>query len=426
MRRLFDKVIRNNFFQGGVILTVSNFIVGFMNYLFNVLIGRSLGPTGYGEIAALFSYLSILGIPIIILTSVIILKIGSRKEHNLAYAYALEGWIWIRIRKWWPILLAPILITPFISDMTNLSPLTSYFLIPYFILAVLSGFYDGAIQGLHLFMVSSLILVTLTSVKVLSGVITFFWFPHIGVILVLLFLSAVAKIIISRRVFKQVVTTAQIKEVSINKSLKDLYKQEHIWFTVASILSLTLIGNIDVIFVKRFFSAHEAGIFSAWSLFAKIILYIIGPIINISFIFFSSKKHSQYHQSSLVISLISLLIGGLGLSIIYYYFAPQLVSLMFGDKYTDLIPYIKLASVFGILYVGINHLNNYFLAKKSYLVFLLPIAIPFYVVSLMLFGKGIEELIYINILFGAIVTSLYFILYWIYNLKIRTSPQNVQ
>ena len=70
--KFIKRIWSNEFYQGGIIFTLASFVTSFMNYLFNVFAARGLGPSGYGEITTMFSYIAISSTPLAVLTTTII------------------------------------------------------------------------------------------------------------------------------------------------------------------------------------------------------------------------------------------------------------------------------------------------------------------------------------------------------------------
>ena len=177
-------------------------------------------------------------------------------------------------------------------------------------------------------------------------------------------------------------------------------------------MSIGLFSNIDIIYVKQMFSAEDAGIYSSWSLFAKIILYALGPLLGLSFIFFSNKKHEIYHQIFFIVSFIFLTILGLTGLFVYGSYSQQIIKLFFGPKFIPVMPYLEWAALFGIVYVMLLFMNNYFLAKKSKQSYILAASLPFYCIVLFIWGKDIGQVMLINIFFSFTVLSIYLLLYF--------------
>ncbi len=402
MRTRLKALSKNPFLQGGVFLTATNFITGFLNYFFNILAGRALGPAGYGEITALFSYLYIFSVPLAIVTNLMIQKIGSTSQDKVAYTHAIEVWFIQKIKRWWFLFILCGVLIPFIPQLTNLNPIAGYALIPFIALSFLSAVYDGAFQGLHLFLWFSFISVCVVILKLTGAVLAISGFPGLEMILLFLILSIIFKIFLSKHIFQGMIKKTNTSETIIFPARAlDILKENHLWITAISLLSITLLNNIDVIFVKKFFTAEEAGLYGSWSLFAKIIFYFISPLLSIGFIFFSSKEHENQHKRIFIGSLIFLVVMGIGSYIFYTFFGSFLILSFFGKQYEAIIPILSSASIFGILFVAILYINNFFLTQKSKLALLLPCSIPIYIIALFFIPKNLDAIIQLNIIFSS-------------------------
>lgn len=401
----------NAFIQGGVSLIISNFLIGFLNYSFNFLAGRSLGPSGYSEITALFSYLTILSVPVAIITSLTIKRIGSYGEKGYSYAQSLEEWFYTKLKKWWLFGAFLLVAVPFLPSLTNLDPLSAYILLPLLLLSFFSAFYDSLNQGLHLFTWFAVVAFTSTIIKLMGAGAAYTIVPEIWIVLTFLILSGVVQLTFSRWVFRSHVIQKNADKLFINKRIISVLKNRELIITTISILSITLLNNIDIIFAKKYLSAHEAGVYASWSLFAKIVFYVIGPIINLSFVFFSSKKHEGLHKRAFVYSVGIMAAFGVCSFIGYSLLGEFIVLTLFGSSFREVIPYLTLASVFGTLYMCITYFNNYSIAKGSNNALIIPIFIPFFIGSLFLFGNSIYAIMLVNITFVGLITLAFSLLY---------------
>lgn len=411
---LFKKMAQNSFFQGGILITAANFIGGFLNYLFNIFVGRALGPSGYGEITTLFSYLTILSIPVGIITQLIIIKIGSKKD-NILYTSALINWLILKFKKYWMIGILFVCLIPFIPQLTNLSPIIGYSLIPLVLLAYVIGLYDGMLQGLHVFFWASVIGILAVFIKFLGSVIVLHVWQQIGIIILFLVLSSVIKGIISHIKLSQIIKTVSKKPPVLSKNLISLLTDPQILLTSISGAAILILSNADIIYVKKVFSAEEAGIYGSWSLFAKVILYILGPIITVSFIFFSSKKYEAHHRLVLLGGIVMLVLSGLGALVGYGLYGNIIINVLFGKDFLQLVPFLEWASFFGISYTLIIFMNNYFLAKGNRAAYILAFTLPIYIGGLILYGSDLGKVMLVNIWFSFGVVGLYLLAF----IKIR-------
>lgn len=406
MMNLFRKTIKNSFFQGSLFVTVANFAGGFLNYLFNIFAARALGPEGYGNITALFSYVTVFSIPVGIITQLIIIKIGDKKD-TIGYTAGILDWFFERIRKFWIVGLLICIIIPFVPQLTNLSPLVGYTLVPLILLTYILALYDGVMQGLHMFFWVSLVGLISILIKFLSSIVVLTMWPNLAVIIIFMFISYIVKGLISQIKLTHVIKNTKHVIPSMNKTMTHLFKDTQIRLTAVSGAAILILSNIDVMYVKKMFSEEDAGIYGSWSLFAKIILYVLGPFITVSFIFFSSKKYSKYHRVALLGGITLLILCGFGAMMAYGLFGRELIDLLFGESFYSVIPFLEWASFFGTAYVLIMYLNNYFLAKGNNAAYILALTLPFYLIGLISYGKDLAQVILVNIWFSFGVLALY-------------------
>lgn len=412
MLKLLRKAWSNEFFQGSVFLTISSLIANLLNYFFNLLTGRVLGPVGFGEITALFSYITIFSVPLTVITFVIIQKLGAQEGSRYQYAKSLENWFLEKLKKLSILLLPIIVIIPFISRITNLSHSASYFLFPLLLFSIIGSIYGALAQGIHLFLGFSIVGILTLIVKLTGPILV--WAGIDGLLTVLIFLllsyfvSFVGCYLVTLKKFQQ---KEVINSPKINKRILNVLFHPQLITTFISILAITALNNADLIFVKKFLSPHEAGIYSSWSLFAKIILYFVGPLVGMGYIFFVHKESEKHHDKALIISLITLLITSIMAYLFYTYFSSFIIDLFFGEKFKAVIPILTQASIFGSLYTAITFLNNYFIAKKSSFALMLPTLFPFYLFFLFLIPRSISNIINLNITFAAIICTIYLVAY---------------
>lgn len=411
MRKLFKIIFNNTFTQGSILLTISSCAVYISNYVFNFLVGHYLGPIGFGEITSLFSYQYISMVPILVLTTMIIQKI-SGAESPYSVCKEIEYFFLKKIKKWWWIGLGGFGVLPFLPGLTNLSPLVSFSLFPLFILGFLTAFYIGALQGLHLFYAFSIIAIISALIKLLGGIAIAFHIDGITIIIFFLLASSLYTFIASYKKYRHVIYKKKVApRSSTDYRFIAFIKNRHTYYALFSVLSLTIFNNADVIFVKKYFSAFDSGIYNAWSLFAKIIWYVLTPLLLISFIYFSKKKKNIHHRKIFMGILSFIVIAGIISYIGYSILAPWLTLFLLGKKFVIINPYLPKAALFGTFYSIVVLINNYFLAKKNPMVLLMPILIFFYCFLLFTLKKNISSIIHFNIIFSFIAVIIHIGMY---------------
>lgn len=410
MKKALKKLWKNEFVRGGTIFTAASFLVSIINYLFNLLAARGLGPVGFSEITALSSYLSISGVPTLVITLIIVQKIGSKGELSKSFALSLQEWFSTTLTKWWFLAIPILSLSFFIPQITNLSPIVGYFLIPLMILSFVGAFYGAVFQGLKYFTWFSIISVSAILLKLLGPILLLLRIDGLMTIMMFLLASSLLGLFFSHIVIKKNVMVKKTHMIGkINKRFVDILFNKQVIITFLSILALTSFNNIDVVFVKKFFNSSDAGIYGAWSLFSKMIFYLIGPVIAVSFVFFSHKKKGRDHERVLFWSLIILSLIAILSFISYKYFSSLVIRIFFGSKFLRVAPHLAAASIFGSLYTTITFINNYFLAKKSLLSLTLMILIPVYFILLFSMPRTLNSIIALNIYFSFFVTVIYLI-----------------
>lgn len=411
MKKTINQLRSNTFVQGGFLFTVSNLFVGLINYFFNFLAGRALGPVGYGEIAALFSYLVILNIPIGVVSMLLIQKIGAA-ENPESYTMTLHKWLKSKLRKWWWVFVLLLAVTPLVPSLTNLSPTAGYALPLLLLLGILGAFYSGAIQGLHLFIWFALLSILGAVIKLVGALLATYGIGGLESVIVLILLSSIITLTLAIIVYHNYVHNKHTPTADKSNRIRDIFKDRQLWYTAGATGVLTLLNNIDIIYVKKVFPAEEAGIFGAWSLFAKMILYAIGPLLTLSFIFFSSKKNEKYHHAVFIGAFLLFIVGGIATNLGYGMFGRLMIESLFGDTFLSLYPYIEWASLFGIGYVMMMFMMNYYLAKKS-IVSLVPLILfPLYLGGLIFYADQLVEVMYVDIIYTFATITIFLLIFF--------------
>jgi len=404
MKSAIKNLWNNDYAKGGVFLTVASLFGSALNYIFNFTIGHSLGPRGYGEIVAFNSYLGLTSIPITVLSTVLIQKISSSGRQMHQVAGEIELFFLHRLKRWGFFFLFVFFIIPFVPRLTNLSPELAYFLVPTFVASLIGAFYSSSLNALKLFTTTAVLSIVGVLLKLSGALLVATASQGLPTVTVFLFLSAIIPLIGSAYIFRRKIPPLKIDSTILNKRLKSILLSRIFILTTLSVIGFTFFGNVDIIFVKKFFSPAESGIYSAWNLFAKIIFYLLGPIVSVSFIFFSGDKGRSLKP--LFYTLIALC-GIFGCAFIgYTFFAKTVILILFGSKFLSLQPYLSAASIFGFFYALIVFLNSYFLAKKHVAAVLLTAGLPFYVAALFMFGKNMEQIVLINICFAVVIAGI--------------------
>jgi len=164
-----------------------------------------------------------------------------------------------------------------------------------------------------------------------------------------------------------------------------------------------------MMFAKKFFTSEMAGLYGAWNLLAKIVLYAGGPLGGLSFIYFSNQSYKKQHKKSLIFIVAGVIIVGILMFITYLIYGSLIIRLLFNKSYYAIINYLPQAAIFGCLYSLISIINGFFLANNSRKSLIIALLFPVYFFSLILFGRSFFGLINLNLIFATIIFALYFV-----------------
>lgn len=408
MRRRIKLYWSNEYVQGGIVLVLSSFIVNVLNYVFNFFAARVLGPSGYGELIAFYSYIAFFSVPVVVFSSIIIQRISSHTVNSYAYAKSIATRFKQSIPYFFPCIVLSIVIAPLISRITNLSLVVSYVLIPTILIGFIAHFYSSVFQGLKLFFLFSILSITGVILRLVSIFIPVFKYGFLTEVLIFQLSASVFMVGLSFSILSRLFRSKTVQQVSpVFITVRRLIASPQFSITLFSVLSFTILSNSDIMFVKKFFTAEETGIYSSWSLFAKIILYVVGPITQISFVYFAGNAKRYTQDRVLLATLGALILVGILGTIGYTAVGNILIVSLFGSKFLGVVPYLGLAGIFGTFYAAINFLSTYFLAKKSRSSLILIILLPLYFLTLFFLPKTLLNLMWTNIVFSSVVACTY-------------------
>jgi O-antigen/teichoic acid export membrane protein len=91
MKKQITKLATHPLFAGSMMMILGSNFVNALNYLYHLLMGRFLGPGGYGELAAMLSLIGLVGMLPLSLNLVVIRFTSSSKTEK--ECLNLIGWL---------------------------------------------------------------------------------------------------------------------------------------------------------------------------------------------------------------------------------------------------------------------------------------------------------------------------------------------
>lgn len=411
---LINRIRKSQFLTGTIVLLIGNNLANFGNFLYNLSMGRLLGPEKYGELGAILSLFIILGAPLSIL-NLLVIKVVSAfwgKKDKMAI---IIFWRYFTPKIFlvgaaFSIIL--ISISPLIARFLMIDSLSSFLVIALsFMLAGPLAVNNSVIQGTLSFSFLTLNTLIQSLLKlVLSIILVILNFSLLGAVLGP-FLGNIIVYLVTMLEMRLILGTTNWKKIK-PPSYKLL--NNFIPVTIGS-LALTAFLTMDIVMVKHFFSPHQAGEYVALATVSKIILYGIGPLVTVMFPLVANRASSGLPY---ILPLLGTLVLSLGLAsvmIFSFFFAPRfIISVLFGNRYFGIIPFLGLFSFYMTIYTINNILTNFILSisyyKPMYLLFAISLLPSLLII---LFHNQISQVIWINI----ISSLIYFFVIFFHLLK---------
>ncbi len=359
---LRDRFRKGTLLTDSSMLVVASVIAGIFGYLFQLYVGRSLGPVSYGIFGSVISLLYIVGVPTTTISTTIakfVSEFDTRDEDDKIATLIFDALKKLSFCGALGFLFFVIVSSKVAAFLQIPSKMPIILLGVLFALGFLVPVLMGALQGVQMFWHFSLVTVLGALFKLVFAImLIYLGFGVNGAISSLILSGLVVFFVILfclRRYF-------HFDRVEVQKS--DLF-----FYSIPTFLALFFLAipvNIDVVLVKHYFHPVMAGHYAAASLISKVILFISGPIVIVMFPK-ASGNHTLSGQSSKILkeSLFYVLVLSSS-AVIFYFLKPGLVvSLLFGSEYLPVVPLIGFFGLALLFYSVSNAFILYDLAIRK-------------------------------------------------------------
>ncbi|MBU0929975.1 MAG: oligosaccharide flippase family protein [Nanoarchaeota archaeon] len=422
-KKIISYIKNEAIIKSSIILLIATGVSYICAYLYHFYTGRVLGPVDYGIIGSLFSLLYIILVPfnaIQISITKFVSEFRTQKEYG-KIKYLLVRSLKKLFLYGIIISLFFLLVSPWISNFLNLPSIVPLLILGLIIiLSLLLPITRGVLQGLQDF-------------KKLGLNVSIDGLGKIGFAVLLISLGfgvngAIFALVLSFLVSFLIILW-QLKDIfkAKEKAFNTKYVYKYSFPVLLSFLCLTLIFSVDILLVKHFFSAVDAGHYAALSIIGKIIFFASFPVMQVMFPMVSennaiSKKSSVHllYKSLLIILLICIGITGF-----YFLFSNFMVSTLFGQDYLNIANLVGYFGIF-ISFFSISHLlvfYNLSLNKTSFLP-LLIIANILEVVLIWAYHGSISQIAY-SLIILSFLLLISLIIYTIKNAKTFSNHTSV-
>ena len=347
--------------DSGILIAGSS--IGYaLNYIFQLYMGRALGPEQYGILSALFAFFYIFGI----LSNTIFITASNftarfLKKNELGKIkfkfYVMMHWVLSYGLLIYLIFLA---FTPLLEAYTKIHDFFAFAILGITgMIMLVNAIYIGIFNGMQKFLAQVSTSSSVAFVKLFFGIILVTsGFGYRGgleaVLISALFGVALAYFILRKK----------LPQKPESFESKGLFSYSSSVFL--STLFFTLIFTIDVIILKSLFSSAEVGIYSAGSMIGKLFFFATGIITTLIFPKLSGEVSRKKSRFILMLSLGVVGIGGVLYIALLRLFPRLIVRILYGSKYLSISPILWLFGGIFVLYSLNNLYRVYYYSRHEF------------------------------------------------------------
>lgn len=402
MKTINKYVFDNQLLSGSLVVIIGSLLANFGSFIYHFLMGRMLGPVSYGTLSSLIAIFYIITIPSLALSTVIVkftTVYKAKGDYDRLYSLLL-----FFTKKTIIIGAVVILFFVFARDW-----IASFLQIPDIMAVILVGtalltsllltINGGILQGLLKFNFLAANSVLTASLKLGLGV-SLVWagFSVAGAISAIV-ISTIIPYFIS---FYPLRFLWSHKSKTIEIDNKEIFS--YAGPTMIAVLGMTSLYSTDIILVKHFFPAYEAGLYGGLSMLGKIIFFASSAIGIVMFPIISERfERGTKYLSVLYQALALVVLSTVTLTTIYFIWPKFMISLLYGSSYLLGASYLGVFAIFISVYCLANLLLQFFLSiRKTNVAFFSLGAAILQVLLIWLFHRSFLQVIYSSI----IATSL--------------------
>ncbi len=378
---------------GSIVLVFGSMAANVVNLIYQVSMGKILEPADYGTLLSLYSVLYILSI-VPTSSSVSIVKFISsakdKKERSGIYNTVNRFIFYIAVGG----SVVVVLLSPFIARFLNINDVLSVVLtagVFFFVLVTLVN--QSSLQGILKFM-------GVVAPNFLSGFIKLV----LGVVFIFLGLSvrgAMFAVVIGGGV-AYLLSLKMVDGYFTSKSNYVFHIKRFLKYSAPVLVqafAFTSFFTVDLILVKHFFSAHDAGIYATVSTLGKIVYFGAAPVASVMFPHISGRHARGEKYYKLLVSSIGLtLLISFGVLILYLFIPDLIVSLLYTSKYLAAAPLLFLMGLFIAFHTINNLLVNFFLSVDKTKIVILPFLVAIIqIISIWFFHSSLMQVIMISL-----------------------------
>ncbi len=418
--KILRKLLSSPLIAGSVVFFIGAMFTNVGNYIYHLLMGRMLGPEGYGEFTSLISLAYMVSIIATTLLTTVVKFVSKYKSKK---NYAKIFWLFVKLTRVFLVIglgvfLLFVVSREEIAKFLNLSHSFPVILTgAWMFLSFLSFINEGILRSFFKFGFLSLNTILATTFKLILAYLLVNFGYYVSGAMGAILLGSILPYLIS---FYPLRFLWQHRDGEKKVNWNDF--AVFTFPVLLTTLGLTSLYSSDVILVKHFFSSYDAGLYSCLAMLGKIIFFASSVIPAVMFPIVA-ERHEKGEEYKTVLKQSLLLVGGCSLAITFIYFvSPELmIRLLYGHSYLEAARYLGFFGVFITIYSICSLLANYFLSIGKVTLGWLPVLAAFLqVVLIWFFHNSISQVVFISTTVAALLLTV-LLLYYFLNGKRKRS-----
>ena len=389
-----------------IFIFTTTMIGNISNYFFQFIMGRMLDIESFGILNSFVSMYVILSIPATVVMVVASRHVSEYKSNGIAINSFLKSLLFYTFIFSLLYILLGIMLSGLITSYIKFN---NIILVTILVIStgisILLSVASGGLQGKKEFFAFGIVGLIFPLTRLFGGILfVYFGFRLYGVILSFL-IGNIFSIIIGLLLIRKDLRNSfeNNKKTKFRIELRTIKYAFTVFFVN---IGMAILLNIDIIFVKRFFSSEATGFYSVASILGKTILYISSSLVLVMFPFATEASVKNNYAGNILIKTLSYG-GGLSLifAIVLNIFTKQAITILFGKKYLEAKIYIMPISFWIISLSLITIISNYSLAvdQAKQLSFSLIVGCILSFIFVYFFHANILHIIYVLAIISFVV-----------------------
>lgn len=360
------KLIKHPLISGSSVVFVGWFLANFINYIFNLAMGRLLSVADYGLLISLSSLFVLSGIFSSTFSSTFAKFAATHHANSNKEGFKniiIHG---SKLTIGFSLVLFIVLVLADGFFLSFLHVNNSFFLFLIYgaiCFNVLFSLPFGIFQGQMRFYLLSSINGIQAILKLIFGIaLVVIGMKVLGALIGIFLAISIPTTVIFFVLLKPYVKEIKLSLFHERKITKELTRYGGSFFM--STIGISLLSSTDIILVRHFFDATVSGQYAALSLMGKAIYYLIGPVGFVFFPLIAYRKEKNESTTSLLLLTIGIVsFFSLALSFVYFVFPNLVLSIFFPSApYRLLTSYLGIFSMYIFVFSLASLFNSFFLS----------------------------------------------------------------